>query len=90
MDLLIPLSIVIILMVAIGGVWGWTIISELMKARTLKLQTPPGDPRIGELLEDFRLLEARLDKLEEEVGFFRALHAPEESPSLPPPDDEAP
>jgi len=90
MDLMIPLSIVVILVVVIGGVWGWTIISELMKARTLRLQTPPVDPRMGELLEDYRRLEGRLEKLEEEVDFFRELRAPEDRRRLPASDDDGP
>jgi hypothetical protein len=90
MDLMIPLSIIIILLVVIGGVWGWTIISELMKARTLRLRPPSADPRVAELLEDHRRLEDRLDKLEEEVGFFMQLHTPEDSGRLHAPEDDAP
>lgn len=89
MDLMIPLSIILILMVVIGGVWGWTIISELMKARTLRLRPPQVDPRVGELLEDYRRLEDRLEKLEEEVQFFRELHAPEAPRRLTGADDDA-
>jgi hypothetical protein len=90
MDPFITVSILVVLVVVIGGVWGWTIISELMRARTLRLQPPSVDPRIEELADDHRRLEDRLEKLEEEVEFFRELRAPEDSRRLAVPEDDAP
>lgn len=88
MELWIVLIILTVLVTS--GVWGSIILSGLFKGRTLKLQTPTDDPRIGELREDHHQLEARLERLEEEVGFFRELQQPENPTQLPSPDRSAP
>ncbi len=46
----------------------------------------PDDPLFEEFREDTHLLEARLERAQEELGFFRELHGPE-SPELPPAAD---
>lgn len=81
MDPFITLSVVVIVALVIGGVWGGVVINELMKARTLKLQSK-SDPRVDELLEDQRLLEGRVEQMEEELDFFRRLHDPTEPSRL--------
>jgi len=87
MDPLILVTILMVTVLVIGGVWGSVVISALMKRKHLKLQSPGPDPRIDELQADYRQLEGRLDNLEEELGFFRELHKPEASAQLPSPED---
>jgi len=79
------LTLIILTVLVTGGVWGSIILSGLFKGRELKLRAPTEDPRIDELREDHQQLEARLERLEEEVGFFRELQKPEEPTRLPSP-----
>ena len=62
----------------ISGVWGSIILHGLLRRRERRLDSAGDDPRIEALSEEHRLLEARLEQLEEEVGFFRQLHAPDQ------------
>ncbi len=84
------LTLVILTMLVSAGVWGSIILSGLFKGRTLKLQTPPDDPRIDELREDHYQLEARLERLEGEVSFFRELQEPENPTQIPSPGKGGP
>ena len=57
---------------------------SMIQRRTL--QTPPPDDLLLEgLHEETRGLEARLERAEEELGFFRELHGPVSLGQLPPP-----
>ncbi|NNK49256.1 MAG: hypothetical protein HKP01_10320 [Gemmatimonadetes bacterium] len=78
--------LIILTVLVTGGVWGSIILAGLFKGRTVKLQAPADDPRVGELREDHRQLEARLERLEEELSFFRELQQPESPTQLPSPD----
>ena len=80
------ITIIVVIVLVIGGVWGSLIISALLKRRSARLESSPNDPRIEELQEDHRLLEARFEQLEEEVGFLRELHKPESPAQLRSPD----
>ena len=73
----------IILIITIGGVWGTVILRGLMERRTLELRSGPDDGRLEELLEGYRQVEARLEHLEEEVGFYRELQEPKNPGRLP-------
>ena len=64
----------------IGGVWGSIILSGLFKKRSL--MSLPEDPRFEVLREENQQLEARLERLEEEIGFIRELQKPEAPPLL--------
>lgn len=88
MDPFITLSIVIIIVVVTGGAWGYAIISSLMERRNLELRSGEADPRVEELQVDFGQLEQRLQRLEEEVGFFRELYPSDPPRELLPPDAE--
>ena len=89
MDPLVFVLIVAVTILVIGGVWGLAIVQGLMKQRALKLERRGEDPRIGEIQEGHRLLEARVEQLEEEVGFFRELHRPDAPPQLSSPEEDA-
>ena len=65
----------------IGGVWGSIILSGLFKRRSLKNE--PDDPRFEELREENHQIEARLGRLEEEIGFLTELQRPKAPPQLP-------
>ena len=80
------LTLIVLTGLVTGGVWGSIILSGLFKGRTLKLQTPPDDPRIDQLEEDHHRLEAQVERLEEEISFFRELQQPENPTQLPSPD----
>ena len=60
------LTLIVLTVLVISGVWGSIILAGLFKRRALKLDTHPDDPRIAELQEDHYQLEARLERLEEE------------------------
>ena len=83
------ITLIVFTALVIGGVWGTVIIAALMKRQGLKLAAHQDDPRIEELQEDYRALEARFEQLEEEVSFFRELHEPESRPQLGSPDSGA-
>jgi hypothetical protein len=80
------LVLIVLTVLITGGVWGSIILSGLFKGRALKLQVPRDDPRIDDLIEENQQLEARLARLEEEVGFFRELQQPETPTQLPNPE----
>jgi len=80
------LTIIVLTVLVIGGVWGSIILSGLFKRRTNKLLTPTDDPRIDQLEEDHHRLEAQLARLEEEISFFRELQKPEIPTQLPSPE----
>ena len=77
---------IILTVLVTGGVWGSIILTGLFKLRRDKLLTHTSDPRIDELNEDHLQLEARLQRLEEEVSFFRELQRPEDPTQLPNPE----
>ena len=79
-------TLVVLTVLVISGVWGSMIIAGLLKRSTAKLESGPKDPRIDELQEDHHLLEARIERLEEELNFLRELHNPDTSTGLPPGD----
>jgi hypothetical protein len=60
MDPLTGVIIGTLLLIVIGGVWGLTVISSLMKRRSPDLSAFPDLARLGELQDDVRQLEARL------------------------------
>lgn len=61
---------------------------SMIQRRTLP--TPPDDRLLAGPHEDTRDLEARLERAEEELGFFRELHEPESLGQPQPPDTETP
>ena len=75
--------LVLIVMTALitGGVWGSIILSGLFKRRSLRSSLD--DPRFERLAEENQQLEARLERLEEEIQFLRELRKPETPPQLP-------
>jgi len=88
MDALLFVLIVFVTLATIGGAWGWVLLSGWMKRRAIKLESETEDPRVGEIQESHRLLEARVEQLEEEVSFFRELHRPDSPPQLSSPGEE--
>lgn len=74
-------TLVVLTVLGFGGVWGAIIITSLLKRRDVRLQAGPSDPRIDVLQDDNRLLEARIERLEEEVNFLSELKAPASLPS---------
>jgi len=80
------LVLIVLTVLVIAGVWGSILLSGLLKRRTHKLLTPPDDPRIDQLEEDHHRLEAQVERLEEEISFFRELQQPEIRTQLPSPD----
>ena len=69
---LIPLVFIVVIFV---GVWGSMIVSARVKQMT---GGPTGDlKRFEELEETHRLLEARLERVEEQLAFFGDLYAPD-------------
>ncbi len=78
-------GVVFILMI-VSGVWGSMVLAALLKRFSRKLESRADDPLIEELRQDTHQLEARLDRVEEELSFFRELHEPESPVQLPSPD----
>lgn len=67
------------------GIWGTMIVS----ARVKQISDGSGPGLDDRILRDFqettRLLEARLEQVEEELAFYRELRAPDASAKLPSP-----
>ena len=82
------LVLIVLTIFVITGVWGSIILSGLFNKRRHQLPTPADDPRIDQLEEDHQRLEAQLERLEEEIRFFRELQQPEIPTRLPRPDRE--
>ena len=80
----------VLTVIVTGGVWGAIILSGLFRMRASKLVTPADDPRIDQLEEDHRRLETQIERLEEEISFFRELQKPEIPTQLPGPGDGDP
>lgn len=78
--------ILVLTVVIVSGVWGSIILAGLFRRWNRKLERPAEDPRISALQENHEQLEARLERLEEEIGFFRELSRPEPPSHLPGPD----
>lgn len=87
MDPMVFVLILAVTALVVGGVWGSVVLSGLMRRRAIKLESGAEDPRMGELEEGHRLLEVRLEQLEEEVSFLRELRRPESPPQLDSPED---
>lgn len=82
MDPVTAALIGILILLVIGGVWGYTIISGLMQRRLRESDAAPGKAELEELRVDHFQLEARLERVEEELEFLRALRAPDDSTRL--------
>ena len=80
------ITLIVLTVLVISGIWGSIILSGLFKRHALKLNPPPNDPRIDVLQEDHHQLEGRLERVEEELSFLRELSRPETPIELPPPD----
>jgi hypothetical protein len=79
------LVLIILTVLVTVGVWGAIFLSGLFQRWNLK--GPPTDPRFEVLREENQHLEARLERLEEEVGFLRELRKPDPRPQLPSSDE---
>lgn len=84
------LILLVLTVIVTGGVWGSIILSGLFKMRANKLVTPADDPRIGQLEEDHLRLEAQIERLEEEISFFRELQRPGIPAQLAGPEEDNP
>lgn len=71
-----------LLLIVIGGVWGYTIISGIMQRRLNSADRGSMDDFLA-LRDDYAQLEGRLERVEEELEFLRALKAPDGARSLP-------
>lgn len=76
----------ILLMIVIGGVWGYAIISGLMKRRLMQSEGEVSATLLEDLRADYAQLEGRLQHVEEELDFLRALREPAPPGELPPPE----
>ena len=84
LELMDPFVTMIVgIVLVFSGIWGTMILKALLQRRSPNLQPPSDDPRIGELLEDKQLLEERMERVEEELAFFRELRDPKASAQLP-------
>lgn len=77
---IIPLLILGLIFV---GIWGTMIVSARVKQMTEGSGPAMDDRLLEEFRETTRLLEARLERVEEEVEFYRELRAPTAAKELP-------
>ncbi len=89
MDPMILLTFMIVIVLVTGGVMTIELIKGFNERARLKLEKEQTDPRLDDVVEDYRQLEARLERMEEEVEFFRELKGGEKPPSLPPSGEDA-
>lgn len=80
----------ILIILVIGGVWGHTIISGLIRRRLLKAEGGTSQAELEAIRTDYDQLEARLGQIEEELEFLRALRSPSPPTTLPSPGDSEP
>jgi hypothetical protein len=83
MDPLTAALIGILILIVIGGVWGYTIISGLMQRRLAEAAGGVGQAQLKDLRADHAQLESRLIQAEEELEFLKALGAPAPATQLP-------
>ncbi len=69
-----------LILVVIGGVWGYTVIRGVMERKTV--EAGGGGGELDALREEHARLEDRLRRVEEEVDFLRELRAPSTPGSL--------
>lgn len=74
------------IMIVFSAVWGSIFLAHLLKRSSETLDSAGGDPRLTRLQEETDQLERRLAIVEDELGFFKELRAPDGPPSLPAPD----
>ena len=70
-----------------GGIWGTMGLRAVLRRKSGSEAGSADDPRFA-AAEDMRLLEARLEQMEEEVAFLRELRTPVDRTSLPPSGDD--
>lgn len=69
------------------GIWGTMGLRAVLRRIGGPEATAADDSRFTEAAEEMRLLEARLEQMEEEVAFLRELQTPVDRASLPPSQD---
>lgn len=84
MDPVTAALIAMLVMLVIGGVWGTMIIRNILEQRSARLGRATRFEPLQEVVEEYRQLEVRLGRLEEEVAFLRELRAPKAPGKLPP------
>jgi hypothetical protein len=67
-----------------GGVWGTMTLRTVLRRVGGPGSRPADDPQLAQAAEERRLLELRLEQVEEELSFLRELRSPADRPSLPP------
>lgn len=71
-----------LLMLVFAGVWGSIFLHQHWQLTNRQIDGTPDDPRLTALQEAQELLEQRLELVEEELTFYRELHAPKEPDRL--------
>ncbi len=71
-----------------GGIWGTMGLRAALRRKSGPEAAAADDPRFAKAAEERRLLEARLEHMEEEVTFLRELRTPVDRVSLPPSQDD--
>lgn len=72
------------------GVWGSMIVSAWVKTLAIKAESSSDDLVIHGMREEQHQLEARVERLEEDLSFFRELYQREPPVQLPSPDSSDP
>ena len=71
-----------------GGIWGTMGLRAVLRRKSGPEAGSADDPRFAAAAEDRRILEARLEQMEQEVAFLRELRTPVDRASLPPSGDD--
>jgi len=80
------IGLVVFFVLLFSGVWGSMVLFTRLKSSSSRLDSRPDDPRIEEIREDTHQLEARLERVEEELSFLQELYKPESPVRLRSPD----
>ncbi len=83
----------IFILILCSAIWGSAFFYVLMKGLSKRLDSPGRRPPDLLLREEVESLAARLDRVEDELDFYKRLSAPEGQehiPSLPAPETEEP
>jgi outer membrane murein-binding lipoprotein Lpp len=80
--------VLLVALVLFVGVWGSMILAAILR-RLLPGSKQQPDPRFEDLMSDYRQLESRCERLEEEMDFLRELRQPAGAPKLPGPTPDS-
>jgi len=76
------------ILIIFSAVWGSIFLGAYVKRLYGDRDSRPDDLFFAGLREETQQFESRLDRIEEELAFFRELNRPDSAPQLRPPEED--